>query len=122
MLNPGAIEVAYHRITPHVRRTPLLHSYLLNHWLGHQVYFKAESFQKTGAFKIRGALNTVLALKEQEALGDHVVAFSSGNHAQAVAYAAHAVGVKATVFMPEFVSRVKQAATRAYGATVVLTE
>jgi threonine dehydratase len=78
--------------------------------------------QKIGAFKIRGALNALLALKEQGRLPKHVVAYSSGNHAQAVALAGRMLGVATTVVMPEFVSSIKQQATRGYGADLRLTK
>ena len=95
---------------------------LLNRWLGHEVVFKVEAFQKIGAFKIRGALNALLGLKEEGRLPEEVVAFSSGNHAQAVAYAGKLMEIKTTVVMPKFVSAVKQQATIGYGAELILTD
>lgn len=121
-LTPDAILEAQARIAPHIHRTPLLESALLNRWLGHEIVFKAEGMQKIGAFKIRGALNALLALKEQGKLPPHVVAFSSGNHAQAAACAGRMLGIRTTVVMPRFVSAVKQQATRAYGAELMLTD
>lgn len=121
-ISPISIAQAHARIAPYLHRTPLLESHLLNEWLGgHRLVFKLECFQKTGAFKARGALNTLLQLKEQGILPRHVVAFSSGNHAQAVAYASALLGVKATILLPSFTSKVKQQATASYGAEVVLT-
>lgn len=117
-----AIEQAYQRIAPFVHQTPVLSSTQLNNMLGHTILFKVEGFQKTGAFKARGALNSLLKLKEQKQLPTHVVTFSSGNHAQAVAWAGSILGVKTTVFLPAFTSAIKQQATRAYGANVILTE
>jgi threonine dehydratase len=99
----------------------VLESQLLNSWLGHKLFFKAECFQKTGAFKLRGALNMMLKAKEEGRLGSHVVASSSGNHAQAVAYAAKILGVKATIYSAQNVSQVKAAATKYYGATLNLS-
>ncbi len=122
LIAPEAVAEAHERLQPHIHHTPLLNSSLLDRWLGHHLLFKAESFQKVGAFKLRGALNAMIAAKEQGALPDQVVAFSSGNHAQAVAYAAQYLGIKAKIFMPRFVSAVKQQATRGYGAEVVLTD
>lgn len=113
---------AHKRIAPFIHQTPLLTSQLLNSWLGHDLWFKVEGFQKIGAFKARGALNTLLSLKEKKQLPQAVTAFSSGNHAQAVAWAAGLLGVKATIFLPEFTSPVKIQATRAYGAEVILTK
>jgi len=122
LLPPECIVEAMQRIAPHIHYTPLMGSRLLDNWLGHEIVFKAEGFQRIGAFKIRGALNALLALKEQNKLPKEVVAFSSGNHAQAVALAAQMLGIKATVIMPEFVSKVKQQATRAYGAELIITK
>lgn len=121
-VRPEDIAAAQARIADHVHRTPLFQSETLNRALGHRIVFKAENLQRIGAFKLRGATNTLRALKEQNALSDEVCAFSSGNHAQAVAYAARAMGVKATIFIPKQASGVKIAATRACGAEVVLTE
>ncbi|MFN3805960.1 serine/threonine dehydratase [Asticcacaulis sp.] len=119
---PEDLLTAQARIAPFIHRTPLFQSDTLNKALGHSVIFKAENLQKIGAFKLRGAMNTLLALKEQGTLGRSVCAFSSGNHAQAVAYAARELGVKATIFIPKQASAVKIAATRACGADVVVTE
>ena len=121
MLAPAIIAEAHARIAPYIVRTPLLESEALNAELGARVIFKFEGFQKTGAFKLRGAMNALLSLREQGALPAHVVAYSSGNHAQAVAYAAKLLGVRATIFIPQFASAYKIAATRAHGAEVVLT-
>ena len=115
------VQSAKKRISPFINKTPVLESQLLNSWLGHRLFFKAECFQKTGAFKLRGALNMMLKAKEEGRLGSHVVASSSGNHAQAVAYAAKILGVKATIYSPQNVSKVKAAATKYYGATLDLS-
>jgi len=115
-LSPHTIRTAHARIAPHIHRTPLMGSALLDDWLGHEVNFKVEGFQKGGAFKIRGAMNALLGLQEEGKLPREVVAFSSGNHAQAVAMAAKMLGVRATVIMPRFVS------TISYGAELLLTD
>jgi threonine dehydratase len=115
------IRAASSRISPYIKQTPILESSLLNTWLGHQIVFKAECLQTTGAFKIRGALNMLLKAKEAGSLPKHVVASSSGNHAQAVAYAAKLVGVKATIYSAQNLSAVKAAATRYYGAELDLS-
>ena len=120
--SPEVVRSAHKRIAPHIHRTPLMGSLLLDNWLGHEVNFKVEGFQKAGAFKIRGALNALLTLKEEGRLPKDVVAFSSGNHAQAVAIAGKMLGVKTTVIMPKYVSKVKQQATMAYGAELLLTD
>ncbi|NNC35084.1 MAG: serine/threonine dehydratase [Croceitalea sp.] len=116
------IEKAKERIVPFVHNTPILSSTLLNEYLGHEIFFKAENFQKIGAFKARGGVNTVAWLLETGQKPNHIVANSSGNHAQAVAYAAKQFGIPATVFMPEYSSKVKIQATRSYGAEVILSK
>tara|TARA_R110002153_G_scaffold124543_13_gene271072 strand:+ start:20918 stop:21913 length:996 start_codon:yes stop_codon:yes gene_type:complete len=115
------VQTAEKRISSFINKTPVLESQLLNSWLGHKLFFKAECFQKTGAFKLRGALNMMLKAKEEGRLGSQVVANSSGNHAQAVAYAAKILGVKATIYSAQNVSKVKAAATQFYGATLDLS-
>ncbi|MEP4946983.1 MAG: serine/threonine dehydratase [Flavobacteriaceae bacterium] len=116
------IENAKKRITPYINETPILTSSLLNTWLGHEIFFKAECFQKIGAFKARGACNTLAWLLERGERPDHIVANSSGNHSQAVAYAARHFKIPATIFMPNYSSQVKISATQSYGAKVVLCE
>ena len=102
-----------------VHRTPLLRSETFSRLAGGDVLLKHENQQKTGAFKVRGAYTKVQSLTDaQRAAG--VVAPSAGNHAQAVAWAAHRAGVPATVFMPEAASLAKVGATESYGATVHL--
>jgi threonine dehydratase len=115
------IEAAQVRIAPYVRRTPLTRSDTLSRRLGTNVYLKAEVFQKTGAFKVRGAFNKMLSIPD-DARGHGVVAMSGGNHAQAVAYAAHALGMRALIFMPKSTPANYVDATRAYGAEVSFTE
>lgn len=114
-----SVIAASRRISPFVTRTPVLTSSLLNQWLGHTVYFKAECLQKVGAFKARGACNAIAWLIETQQNPRRIVANSSGNHAQAVAWGASLFGLPATVFMPENVSAVKARATQSYGAEVV---
>lgn len=122
MLTFADIEAAAKRVAPYVHRTPILTSEQLNRRIGHNLFFKAECFQKVGAFKARGAINTLRWLQESGSLPPRVIAYSSGNHAQAVAWAATLFGVPSLVFMPTTVSKVKAAATAAYGAEVVLTD
>ena len=113
-----AIQDAAHRTAPHLHRTPVLTSRLLGDRAGVKLHLKCESFQKTGSFKPRGALNLVLSLpSERRARG--LITVSAGNHAQAVAWAARTVGVSCTVVMPADAPRSKLEATRGYGATIV---
>jgi threonine dehydratase len=112
------IRAAAARIRPWIHRTPLLASRSLSERLGVEVRLKCENLQRAGSFKIRGAMNALLQLDEdQRARG--VVAFSSGNHAQGVALGARLLGIPATIVMPENSVQSKVEATQAYGATVV---
>ncbi|MDA0329949.1 MAG: threonine/serine dehydratase [Gemmatimonadetes bacterium] len=123
MSNPSLslerLHAAHARIAPSIHRTPLIHSSTLSERAGAPVWLKCENLQKTGAFKVRGALHRLLTLTpEQRARG--VATISAGNHAQAVAWAASAAGVKSLVVMPERASPTKVRASREYGAEVVL--
>jgi threonine dehydratase len=119
MLQFADIQLAAARIKGVAHRTPVLTSRTLDAMLGVQVFMKAENLQRMGAFKFRGGYNAVNALSaEQRARG--VVAFSSGNHAQAVALAAQLHGCAATIVMPHDAPILKLAATRGYGAEVVI--
>lgn len=110
------IRTAATRITPYIVRTPLVESPRLNDWLGFRLLVKAECLQHTGSFKLRGATNTVMSLPDS--ITD-VVAYSSGNHAQAVARAASLRGMRAVIVMPADAPAMKIDGTRAYGAEVV---
>jgi threonine dehydratase len=112
------IEAAARRIDGHARRTPVMTSRTVDEALGAAVFFKCENFQRTGSFKFRGALNAVSSL-EPESRARGVIAFSSGNHAQAVALAARLLGTDATIVMPTDAPASKMAATLGYGARVV---
>lgn len=112
------VESAAQRIAGVAHRTPVLTSTTVDRLTGAQVYFKAEPFQRMGAFKFRGAYNAASRIAEQSA-GRGVIAFSSGNHAQAVALAASLLGLRATIVMPNDAPRVKLDATRGYGAEIV---
>ncbi len=105
-------------ISTHVHRTPVVTSRSFNRIADKEVFFKCENLQRAGSFKIRGATNKILSLSEQEKARG-VVAFSSGNHAQAVAVAAREAGVRAVVAMPDDAPQAKVAATREYGAEIV---
>src|SRR3954468_5992029 len=113
------IQAARERIGPHVHRTPVLTSHLVDERVGASVFFKCEIFQRVGAFKARGAFSRLTLLTPEER-AHGVVAFSSGNHAQAVALAARELGLRATIVMPLDAPASKVAATRGYGAEVVL--
>lgn len=113
------VKAARERIAAHVHRTPVLASRQIDERVGCRVVFKCETFQRVGAFKARGAFSRLTLLTpEERARG--VVAFSSGNHAQAVALAARELGIRATIVMPADAPASKVAATRGYGARVVL--
>ena len=113
---------AKERIAPYITNTPILTSSLLNDWLGHEIFFKCENFQKIGAFKARGGVNAVSWLLETGQKPKKLVANSSGNHAQAMAFAGKQFNIPTTIFMPEYSSQVKIQATRSYGAGVVLSK
>src|SRR5580698_2552699 len=112
------IREAARRIQPIAKRTPVMRSRGFDAEAKISAFFKCENFQTGGAFKIRGASNFVFSIPKTD-LPRGVVAFSSGNHAQAVAIAASAVGIPATVVMPEDAPRAKVEATRANGARIV---
>jgi len=118
MLTLDTIREAHERIRPHVHRTPVVTSRTFDEAAGRRVFFKCENFQRAGAFKIRGATSRIRALSAEERVRG-VVAFSSGNHAQAVALAARDAEVRAVIVMPLDAPRMKLAATRGYGAEVV---
>lgn len=109
------IEAAAGRIDGHAVRTPMIEVPALNRLAGRQVLLKAETLQKTGSFKFRGAYNKLSQLPA----GSEVVAYSSGNHGQAVACASDMLGHRATIIMPKDAPRIKTENTRAWGATVV---
>jgi threonine dehydratase len=110
---------AYDRLRKRVRRTELIYSHHYTERLGLPLFFKCENLQRTGSFKIRGALNFMTA-QTREALKNGVITASAGNHAQGVAFSADLLGVKATIYMPEITPPQKVQATRDYGADIVL--
>lgn len=113
------VTAAAQRIVGHATRTPVLTSRTANEMLGAQVFFKAENLQRMGAFKFRGAFNALSCFDAAQRRAG-VVAFSSGNHAQGVALSAQLLGMPATIVMPQDAPAAKIAATRGYGASVVL--
>ena len=112
------IEAAAERLSGNAHRTPVLTSATVNQRTKSQVFFKCENFQRTGSFKFRGAFNALSQLSaDQKKRG--VVAFSSGNHAQAMARSGKFLGIPVTIVMPNDAPAVKQAATREYGAEII---
>ena len=109
---------AAERIAGHAHRTPVLTSRTVNDRTGASMFFKCENLQRMGAFKFRGAFNALSQLTP-EARARGVLAYSSGNHAQAVALAGRLLGVRATIVMPQDAPEVKLEATRGYGAEVI---
>ncbi|HEU4507006.1 MAG TPA: threonine/serine dehydratase [Pyrinomonadaceae bacterium] len=118
MLNIETIRAAQERIAGRIHRTPVVTSRQFNEAAGKEVFFKCENFQRAGAFKIRGATNKIQSLTPAEKQ-QGIVAFSSGNHAQAVALAGREAGVRVLVAMPDDAPAAKVTATRGYGAEVV---
>jgi len=118
-LSLDALERARSLVAPDLHRTTLLSSRTLAARVGTPVFLKCENLQKTGSFKVRGALHRLLRLSEQERARG-VATISAGNHAQAVAWAASRAGVRSLVVMPEHASPAKVRASREYGAEVVL--
>lgn len=113
------IREAQERLRPHIKHTPLLRAEKLEKAVGCQLYLKPETLQITGAFKIRGALNKALSLPKEE-IANGIIATSSGNHAQGLAYAARMLGVKALLVLPVTTPKIKIDNTKALGAEVIL--
>lgn len=121
MLALSDFVTAQQNIAGQIHRTPIITSATLNRICDVHLYFKAELFQKTGSFKVRGALNKLHCLtKDEKKRG--VITISSGNHAQGVAYAAAIFGIPATIVMPRTAPSSKIDATKGYGAEVIVTE
>ncbi|WP_107312876.1 threo-3-hydroxy-L-aspartate ammonia-lyase [Burkholderia metallica] len=112
------VAAAAARLEGHAHRTPVMTSRTIDEALGAQVFFKCENLQRMGAFKFRGAFNA-LSRFDAEQRRNGVVAFSSGNHAQAIALSARMLGIPATIVMPQDAPATKMAATRGYGGNVV---
>jgi len=113
------LQEAQARISGSLHRTPVVSSRTLSERVGRPVFLKCENLQKTGSFKVRGALNLILEL-DDVARGPGVVTISAGNHAQAVAWSAARAGISATVVMPANASPTKVRASKEYGAEVIL--
>lgn len=114
----GDVVAAAERIAGYANRTPVMTSRTVNEAFGAEVFFKCENFQRMGAFKFRGAMNALLQFTPAQRTAG-VVAFSSGNHAQAIALSAKLLGIPATIVMPLDAPAVKVTATKGYGAKVV---
>jgi len=111
----------YHRVAPHVHKTPVMHSRLIDEIAGCEVYLKCENFQKAGAYKIRGATNAILQMSiEDRSKG--VVAHSSGNFAQAVALASKNLGIPAYIVMPSNAPKIKRLGTESYEGIITECE
>ena len=116
-----SILEAHKRIKPYIHQTPVLTNATINSICGAALYFKCENFQKIGAFKIRGGMNAVLSLPEEKR-ANGIATHSSGNHAQAIAFAARQVGTKAYIVMPNNSPKVKVEAVKGYGAEITFCE
>ena len=118
-LTINEIDKAYNRIKHIILKTPLISSESINKITKANIFFKLENLQLTGSFKIRGALNKILQLsKEQKQNG--VIAYSSGNHGQAVSYIANMLNINSTIVMPKNAPQIKIENTKKYGAKVIL--
>jgi len=118
-ITKASIESAAARIAPYIHTTPIMTNKSINELYGLDLYFKCENFQKIGAFKIRGGMNASLQLTPEQ-MEKGVATHSSGNHAQALAFAAKMLGIKAYIVMPESSPQVKVNAVRGYGAEVTI--
>ena len=115
------IRHAHERILPHIHNTPVLTSQFINELTDAYLFFKKQNFQKTASFKMRGASNAIFSLKPEERLNGFAT-HSSGNHAQAVAYACKTAGVSAYIVMPRNAPKVKIDAVKNYGGNIVFCE
>ncbi|MBO0947813.1 threonine ammonia-lyase [Fibrella forsythiae] len=121
MLTRQTLHDAHDRIRPYIHRTPCLTNQTIDQMVGASIVFKCENFQKIGAFKARGGMNAALQLTDQEKING-IATHSSGNHGQAVAFAARQLGMPAYVVMPRTAPQVKKDAVRGYGAHVIECE
>jgi threonine dehydratase len=116
-----AVRDAHRRIAPHIHRTPVMTSALLDEISGAKLFFKCENLQRTGSFKIRGATNAIFSMTDAEAARG-VVTSSSGNHGAALASAARSRGIKAQIVMPHNAPKVKVRAIESYGGKITFCE
>jgi threonine dehydratase len=120
MIELEKIKQAYARVKPHLVQTPIFFSEFLNSQLGHNIVFKVESLQKTGAFKIRGVMNTLLSLDLKKI--KKITCYSTGNHGLALAWAGKKLGVETEIYMPIYTSVLKQNIVKDFGANLIITE
>jgi threonine dehydratase len=120
-ISKDSIQAAADRIKPYIHKTPVLTNQSINVLSGIEFYFKCENFQKIGAFKIRGGMNASLKLSPEQ-LAKGVATHSSGNHAQAMAFAGKLLGTKSYIVMPSTSPQVKVNAVKGYGAEVIMCE
>ncbi len=113
------LQMAHTRIVDKIHHTPLITNQSLNDKIGQSIFLKCENFQKTGSFKVRGALNNIMSLSKPSQLKG-VITVSAGNHAQSLAWAAQQMDIPTTVVMNEKASLTKAEATEAYGGNVIL--
>ncbi len=118
----NTIEIANNRVKQYLHLTPIVQSETLNEMLGHEIFFKVESLQKTGAFKVRGVLNHLLDLREKNCLPNKIVAYSTGNHGIGLAWVSRTLGLHARIYLPQNTSLIKQQAAKYYGAEVIYTK
>lgn len=117
------VEKAYHRIKNYVKNTKIVTNQDINSQLNNQLFFKCDNFQQTGSFKSRGAFNAILSYKEKNGcLPKKIVAVSSGNHAQAIAFVCSRLNIEALIYMAKNTSNYKIEATRSYGAELVICD
>lgn len=120
-ISKSDIEQAHERIKPFIHQTPVLTCNTIKQLAGAELFFKCENFQKIGAFKIRGGMNAVLSLPAEK-IANGIATHSSGNHAQAIAFAAKQTGTKAYIVMPNTSPAVKVNAVKGYGAEITFCE
>lgn len=120
-ISKSDIIQAHALIQPYIHRTQVMTNKSINEITGIEFYFKCENFQKIGAFKIRGGMNATLSLNEAQ-MKNGIATHSSGNHAQALAFAAKTLGIKAYIVMPKSSPQVKVNAVKGYGASVIICE
>ena len=121
MVTYNDIEKAHQRISEHIHNTPILTSDSLDNELGSNLFFKCENFQKTGSFKIRGATNSILQLKDTE-IKNGIITTSSGNHGAAVAFIANKIGASSKIIMPNNTPRNKIENVQRYGGEIFYCE